>query len=239
MLTRIRGRIIHKPLDRVSPSGRVRHAGDRPRAGLSARSADEILAEAEAELLRRRLGVSRRSRPAAMDWQRRMGQTALRRIDDLRPRSPSAAVLDLSGAMYLPDHDVLLVADLHFEKGSSFARRGQFLPPYDTRETLAPLARTRSSASRPRAVIALGDSFHDSAGPTASAATSEPRWPASQAGRSWIWVTGNHDRTLPPHDRRRGGRRAGTRRRSPCATSRSRAPAARDRRAIFIRSARW
>ena len=30
-----------------------------------------------------------------------------------------AAVLDLSGAMYLPYHDVLLVADLYFEKCSS------------------------------------------------------------------------------------------------------------------------
>jgi len=47
-----------------------------------------------------------------------------------------AATLDLSGAMYCPDHDALVVADLHFEKGSSFARRGQLLPPYDTRELI-------------------------------------------------------------------------------------------------------
>ena len=50
------------------------------------------------------------------------------------------ALLDLTGAMYLPDRDTLLVADLHFEKGSSFARRGMMLPPYDTRETLLALA---------------------------------------------------------------------------------------------------
>ena len=50
------------------------------------------------------------------------------------------ALLDLTGAMYLPDRDTLLVADLHFEKGSSFARRGMMLPPYDTRETLLALS---------------------------------------------------------------------------------------------------
>ena len=50
-----------------------------------------------------------------------------------------AATLDPSGAMYLAAEDALLVADLHLEKGSAFAKRGQFLPPYDTRETLAAL----------------------------------------------------------------------------------------------------
>ena len=47
---------------------------------------------------------------------------------------------DLSGALYIPDFEALLVADLHLEKASSLARRGVHLPPYDTRETLAQLA---------------------------------------------------------------------------------------------------
>ena len=78
--------------------------------------------------------------------------------------SGQPALLDLTGAMYLADHDALLVADLHFEKGSSFARRGMMLPPYDTRETLAAL---REAVFRfdPRMVVALGDSFHDVGGP--------------------------------------------------------------------------
>ena len=66
-----------------------------------------------------------------------------------------AAVLDLSGALYLPDRDTLLVADLHFEKGSSFARRGMFLPPYDTRETLACLHEVIARLD-PVCVVALG-----------------------------------------------------------------------------------
>jgi DNA ligase-associated metallophosphoesterase len=107
-----------------------------------------------------------------------------------------AAVLDLTGAMYLPGSNVLLVADLHFEKGSSFARRGMMLPPYDTRETLNALSEAVARFS-PRTVIALGDSFHDVGGPERLGDEERAALSAIQAGRTWIWVTGNHDRTLP------------------------------------------
>ena len=65
------------------------------------------------------------------------------------PMPPGAARLvlngaelyaDLSGALYWPARRLLLVADLHLEKGSSYAKRGQMLPPYDSRETLSRLA---------------------------------------------------------------------------------------------------
>ena len=49
-------------------------------------------------------------------------------------------VPDPSTAAWLPESRTLLVADLHFEKGSSFARRGLQLPPYDTKATLRALA---------------------------------------------------------------------------------------------------
>src|SRR6185312_13242815 len=71
---------------------------------------------------------------------------------------------DCLGALYWPEEGLLVVADLHLEKGSSFARRGQLLPPYDTTETLARLARLIAHYA-PRTVIALGDNFHDSGGP--------------------------------------------------------------------------
>ncbi|MGO4704885.1 ligase-associated DNA damage response endonuclease PdeM [Microvirga sp. 2MCAF38] len=107
-----------------------------------------------------------------------------------------AGVLDLTGAMYLADEGVLLVADLHFEKGSSFARRGMMLPPYDTRETLKALKRAVSHFD-PRAVIALGDSFHDIGGPDRLGEEERASLAGLQSGRDWIWVTGNHDHTLP------------------------------------------
>jgi uncharacterized protein len=107
-----------------------------------------------------------------------------------------AALLDLTGAMYLPEHDALLVADLHFEKGSSFARRGMMLPPYDTRETLMALSEAVLRFD-PRTVVALGDSFHDIGGPDRLGDEERTTLAEVQAGRDWIWVTGNHDRILP------------------------------------------
>ena len=106
------------------------------------------------------------------------------------------ATLDLSGALYLAEADTLVVADLHLEKGSSFARRGLMLPPYDTRETLAALADV-VERYRPGTVVALGDSFHDVGGPGRLAAEEAASLRAVQAGRRWIWITGNHDRVLP------------------------------------------
>ena len=67
------------------------------------------------------------------------------------------------GALWWADEGLLVVADLHLEKGSSFARRGQMLPPYDTAETLARLGSLVARLA-PRRVVALGDSFHDDGG---------------------------------------------------------------------------
>jgi len=105
-------------------------------------------------------------------------------------------VLDLSGALWLPDDRTLVVADLHFEKGSSRARRGFMLPPYDTRETIARLARVLA-AYMPRRVIALGDSFHDAGGPGRLLDDDRAALADLQRGRDWLWITGNHDPMLP------------------------------------------
>ncbi|HVZ53532.1 MAG TPA: ligase-associated DNA damage response endonuclease PdeM [Pseudolabrys sp.] len=99
---------------------------------------------------------------------------------------------DPAGALYWPEHGLLAVADLHLEKGSSFAARGQLLPPYDTAETLARLARLIAHYA-PRAVIALGDNFHDGGGPARLTDNNRDSLRALQRGRDWIWITGNHD----------------------------------------------
>ena len=100
--------------------------------------------------------------------------------------------LDLSGALHLPAHRALVVADLHLEKGSAYARRGTLLPPYDTRETLAALAEVVERLA-PATVIALGDSFHDAGGPERLAGEDRAALARLQAGRRWVWITGNHD----------------------------------------------
>ena len=72
-------------------------------------------------------------------------------------------VIDPAGALWLPESRTLVVADLHLEKASSFARRGMFLPPYDTGATLLALA-ALVLRRNPRRIVSLGDSFHDSGG---------------------------------------------------------------------------
>ena len=101
-------------------------------------------------------------------------------------------VTDPAGALYWPDEGLLVVSDLHLEKGSSFARRGVLLPPYDTATTLARLARLIATYA-PRAVIALGDNFHDGGGPARLLDEDRAQLTALQRGRDWIWITGNHD----------------------------------------------
>lgn len=74
-------------------------------------------------------------------------------------------MLDPAGALFWPATGLLTVSDLHLEKGSSFARRGQLLPPWDTHTTLDRLT-LLLRRYKPRIIIALGDSFHDEAGAT-------------------------------------------------------------------------
>ena len=72
--------------------------------------------------------------------------------------------LDLDGALYWPEERLLVAADLHLEKGTSYARSaGRLLPPYDSAQTVARLERL-IDAYRPLRVVALGDSFHDRRG---------------------------------------------------------------------------
>jgi len=101
-------------------------------------------------------------------------------------------VVDPAGILWWPAERLLAVADLHFEKASSFARYGALLPPFDTAATLARLCEA-VMRYRPRAVLALGDSFHDGDGPQRLGDADRGVIGALQQGRDWIWVAGNHD----------------------------------------------
>ncbi|MGE0024160.1 MAG: ligase-associated DNA damage response endonuclease PdeM [Hyphomicrobium sp.] len=106
--------------------------------------------------------------------------------------SGRALVADASGALYLPAEDTLIVADLHLEKGSSFASRGVMLPPYDTAATLERLAATLD-AYPAATVICLGDSFHDCGAADRMSAIDRETLAILQEGRDWLWLNGNHD----------------------------------------------
>jgi DNA ligase-associated metallophosphoesterase len=101
-------------------------------------------------------------------------------------------IADRAGAIYWPEEGLLVVADLHLEKGSAFATRGVLLPPFDTAATLARLA-ILIERYAPRLVVALGDSFHDGGGPGRLTDISRAALKALQRGRDWLWIAGNHD----------------------------------------------
>lgn len=98
-----------------------------------------------------------------------------------------------SGALYLPDHGVICVSDLHLGKSERVARRsGVMLPPYEVRETLQKLEND-IAATTPACVICLGDSFDD-LDAAASLDADMRLWLARlQAGKQWVWIEGNHD----------------------------------------------
>jgi hypothetical protein len=103
---------------------------------------------------------------------------------------------DSSGALYWPAGRTLVFADLHFEKGSAFARSGQLLPPYDT---CATLSRIQSAIARyaPTRVIALGDSFHDDGAWDRLDLAERALLQRLVSGVEWIWIAGNHDPAPP------------------------------------------
>ena len=105
-------------------------------------------------------------------------------------------MLDPLGALFWPDRQLLAVSDLHLEKGSSFARRGMLLPPWDTHATLDRLTLLLRRWS-PRTVVALGDSFHDAKGSARLPPTEQHRLNAMTEAHRFIWVQGNHDPTPP------------------------------------------
>jgi hypothetical protein len=105
-------------------------------------------------------------------------------------------VADLSGAFFWESERLLIVSDLHLEKGSSYAARGVLLPPYDTVATLSRLSAVIARHD-PRSVIALGDSFHDRDAHQRLSAPDREAIRVLQARRDWIWISGNHDPALP------------------------------------------
>lgn len=96
-------------------------------------------------------------------------------------------------ALYWPREQALLVADLHLEKASFFARHGQLLPPYDSRETLERVA-LAIRATAARRVFCLGDNFHDAEGAARLEPYAAGMLAALTRATDWVWVAGNHDR---------------------------------------------
>jgi len=102
------------------------------------------------------------------------------------------------GALYWPAQQALLVADLHLEKASWFARLGQFLPPYDSHATLTALAGEVARCGAKR-LYCLGDSFHDRFGCDRLPAAARDLLVQMTASLDWVWIVGNHDPGFADH----------------------------------------
>jgi DNA ligase-associated metallophosphoesterase len=122
-------------------------------------------------------------------------------------RTPAGLALDVAGerlltltcgALWWEAASVLVVSDLHLEKASSYAARGQLLPPYDTRATLKRIA-ALVDALQPTTVISLGDSFHDHGARPRMAEDDVAFVRDLTAACDWVWIEGNHD-PKPPED---------------------------------------
>jgi uncharacterized protein len=102
----------------------------------------------------------------------------------------------LSGALCVPAHDTLIISDLHLEQGTSLARRGIHVPPFDTATTLALLANVVTSL-KPGRLIFLGDSFHDGEGETRLQDEHFVQLRAIVKAQDTHWIIGNHDPEPP------------------------------------------
>ena len=166
----------------------------------------------------RRAGVAERSRRGAAPDRRRSAASdpVGRRLRIILARLTCGPALQLAhGSLFVRRRNVLrdaptarcsgraqqalLVADLHLEKASWFARLGQFLPPYDSHATLTALADARSSGPARR-----GSTASATASTTASAATgcrpsARELLTELTARLDWTWIVGNHDPGFADH----------------------------------------
>lgn len=99
--------------------------------------------------------------------------------------------------LFWPRKNTLIVSDLHFGKGQSLNRYGNFIPTHDTASTLMFLQKVIQDY-QPAHVIALGDSFHDKHVVQDMGDTDNEKltWLCQRMSR-WTWILGNHDEDMP------------------------------------------
>ncbi|STX52075.1 metallophosphoesterase, DNA ligase-associated [Legionella busanensis] len=105
-------------------------------------------------------------------------------------------ILSSLGVIYWPAQQLIIVADLHLEKGSYYAKRGNPLPLYDTWDTLKRLEHV-IDYFKPKILLSLGDNLHD---PNAflrinNSAQKLLKHISTRLDK-WIWLMGNHDKKV-------------------------------------------
>ncbi len=104
-------------------------------------------------------------------------------------------------AVHLPEHDLLLVADLHLGKAAAFRRQGLPVPENTTDDTLARLSDALALSGAMHLVV-LGDLLHSAAARAPATLEAVARWRRRHAALRLTLVRGNHDLRAgdPPAD---------------------------------------
>lgn len=123
-----------------------------------------------------------------------LNRNAIFYLDDL------ALEADHSGAVFIPLHKILIVADLHFEKAHSLSeKRGMSFPPFDSRDTLLRLKNIMKHY-KPNRLICLGDTWHDARGPQRMQIADRKLFQEIITTCETQFVIGNHDQNITELD---------------------------------------
>ena len=109
----------------------------------------------------------------------------------------SLFTLQCDGSIFWNQNKTLILGDLHLEKSSYFAKLGNFLPPYDSIQTLKKL-NNRIKALDVKKIILLGDIFHDKDGFKRLRKVTANTLEKICKDLNVIWIIGNHDGQFAP-----------------------------------------
>ena len=99
------------------------------------------------------------------------------------------------GVLFWLEKKIAIVSDLHLEKGSSFASSGQFIPPYDSEETLKKLINFVKK-HEVQTIILLGDTFHDRGALNRMSSKVKSIFDSLVENYEIIFVLGNHENKM-------------------------------------------
>jgi len=99
------------------------------------------------------------------------------------------------GVLFWLEKKIAIVSDLHLEKGSSFASSGQFVPPFDSEETLKKLINFLKT-HEVQTIILLGDTFHDRGALNRMSSKVKSIFDSLVENYEIIFVLGNHENKM-------------------------------------------
>ena len=103
--------------------------------------------------------------------------------------------IDPHGILIWSKFNIAIVSDLHLEKGSSYAKYGQYLPPHDSLETLINLEKILLNY-KIKKIILLGDTFHDKNALNRMNTQTLKKFKLLTNLYELIFIKGNHDKNV-------------------------------------------